>query len=141
MGKRGRPPKGLKFDDLPESLRFAIINMMSQNRIKDFDSAYDFAGMLLEKNSDEYNKAVQREAERLYRSRHFTELNNARATIEKSAYNRGYQRGVAACRIWYFCCICGKPLYIKPNSEDHKAIVMSMREKGWAHATCRPEQS
>jgi hypothetical protein len=141
MGKRGRPPKGLKFDDLPESLRFAIINMMSQYRIKDFDSAYDFAGMLLDKNGDEYSKAVQREAERLYRSRHFTELNKARATIEKTAFNSGYQRGEAAYRIWCFCIVCGKPIYITPDSDSHKTVIKLLRENNWGHISCRQKQS
>ena len=141
MKKRGRPPKAFKFDDLPESLRFGIINMMSQYKIKDFNEAYDMAGMLLDKNSDEFNKAVNREAERRYRSRHLTELNKARTTIEKSAYNRGYLRGVNDNRIWYYCGICTDPIYLKPNSNSHKAVITLMREKNWGHESCHKKQS
>ena len=141
MVKRGRPPKAFKFDDLPESLRFAIINMMSQYKIKNFDEAYNMAGMLLDKNSDEFNKAVNREAERRYRSRHLTELNKARTTIEKSAFNSGYQRGVNENRIWYYCNICIEPIYIKPNSDSHKAVITLMRKTNWGHELCHKKQS
>ena len=145
MAKRGRPPTKFKFDDLPEALRFSIINMMAEYRIRDFDKAYSMAGMLLRRNSVEYRKSVQKEAERLYRSRHFSELNKARSTIEKKAYERGYytghKRGVNENQVWYFCKVCGKSIVIVPNSNSHNAVIQLMREHGWGHESCHKRRS
>lgn len=103
------------------------------------------AGMLLDTNCDEYNKTVRREAESLYRSRHFTELNKARTTIEKSAYNTGlstgHEKGKAENRIWFYCSVCGKPVYIEPNTDVHKAVIKYMHEHRWAHSSCLAKQS
>ena len=145
MGKRGRPPKELKFDDLPKELRYPIIKMMARYKIKDFSQAYDMAGMLLDSNSEEYKKSVQKEGLRLYRSSHFIELNKARATIERKAYDRGYytghKKGVGDNQIWIYCSVCGDLVAIKPNSKAHKAVITLMRAQGWGHDSCLKKQS
>lgn len=145
MSKRGRPPKTFKFDDLPKALRFSIINMMAEYGIRDFDQAYSMAGRLLNRNSEEYRKSVQKEAERLYRSRHMTELNKARATIEKKAYDSGYyaghKRGVNENQVWFYCKVCGKSIVIVPNSNSHKSVIELMRAQGWGHESCLKRRS
>ena len=141
MTIRGRPPKGLKLDDLPENLRFSIIKLMAQLKVKDVTLAFDLAASFIDRNCDEFKKLVSAEAERRYRSRHLTELNKARATIENANYNRGYQIGYRDAkkkyRIWYFCDVCGGELEMLPNSNDHVSMMGYMKEKGWRHTKCQ----
>ena len=110
MVKRGRPKKRLPFEDLPESFRFGMIKMrarkmMAKNNIKDFDRAYNMAGFLLDINSDEFEKEVNKEAERRYRSRHFSEQNKTVKTVHdnaiQSGYSGGLKDGTSQNRIWY----------------------------------------
>jgi len=39
-------------------------------------------------------------------------------------------------RVWYFCNVCGEPIYIKPGGEAHKAIMQYMSKRGWGHRAC-----
>ena len=145
MVKKGRPPKKVTFDELPEALRFAIIKMMSKFNIKNFEKAYEWAAIILDPNCDEFEKLVNQEAERKYRSRHFTELNKARNTIHWNGFRagslQGENKGIAENRIWYFCAGCGKVIYVTPNSPSHTAIIKYMRDNGWSHKDCLGKSS
>lgn len=56
--------------------------------------------------------------------------------IKETARAEGYDQAKKDHRIWYFCNVCRKPIYVLPNSESHKAIIGYMKENRWAHATC-----
>ena len=70
-----------------------------------------------------------------------------RVTWRKKGYNQGYEighedgdkKGYAKCMndwaIWVYCYNCLKPLYIKPDSQDHKELIEIM--KGYLkHSQC-----
>jgi hypothetical protein len=43
--------------------------------------------------------------------------------------NKLYQKGLNEWPIWCFCWCCLKPLYIKPNSEEHKKLIVEIDHK------------
>jgi len=145
MRKVGRPPKTpqkdtLQMEDLPESFRLALIKIMAKYQIVDVEDGLQRAALLLDRNSEEYDKDVNLKSERKYRSRHFIEMNKTRRTWEKEAYDRGYHQGYteaeATFKITYRCSICGETLTMMPNANDHIAAQRYLREQGWAHSTC-----
>ena len=48
----------------------------------------------------------------------------------------GYDQGNSDCAIWYFCSLCGGPVFIKPGSEEHKVIIDFFGYHSWAHQEC-----
>lgn len=70
---------------------------------------------------------------------------------ETRGYNRGYtvgdtdgyKRAVSDWRIWFFCKICDKAIYITPNSDMHKDIIeyMRTRDPSWVHTECNKKNS
>jgi len=42
-------------------------------------------------------------------------------------------------QIWYYCAVCGKRINVEPDSDSHKAMIVYMKEHGWAHASCHRE--
>ena len=95
---------------------------------------------LLEKNSEEFRRAVESEAERRYKSRHLTEFNKARGTIIDQSYKRGYDAGYKAARsayeTWHFCVVCGEKTTIKPNDNAHQAVIEFLHDNQWGHTAC-----
>ena len=76
-----------------------------------------------------------------------TQMNAARASINRSAnsrlndrYSEGYKDGYAKGKddnaIYYYCNVCGKPIYVQPNSKAHQAVTDAMFEIGWGHQSC-----
>jgi flagellar biosynthesis/type III secretory pathway protein FliH len=39
-------------------------------------------------------------------------------------------------KLWYYCTVCGKPIFIEPNSPEHQFIIDIMRSNGWKHSGC-----
>lgn len=142
MSKIGRPPKDRTpaIEDLPKAFRLAFISVMSKFGIADVSEGFRRAAILLNVGSAQYQKDVNKEAERRYRSRHFTEMNKTRKTWEKAAFERGHHSGYREAEriytITYPCSICGGLITIMPNSDSHKATQRYLREQGWAHNTC-----
>jgi len=56
--------------------------------------------------------------------------------IKERARNEGYNQAMDYYQIWYYCAVCGERIYMKPNSDSHKAMIGYMKEHGWAHAGC-----
>ena len=54
-------------------------------------------------------------------------------------YSDAYEKGKEQHRIWIFCNVCGKAIYILPNSNDHKAIIEYMKENRWGHPNCHEQ--
>jgi hypothetical protein len=57
--------------------------------------------------------------------------------FEKDIFDKGYRNGQKDWAIWYYCSICKNGIYIKPNSDDHKATMRYMEEQGWGHKECQ----
>ena len=53
-----------------------------------------------------------------------------------AAYQRGYEKGKQDWQIWYFCNVCGEKLQMRPNDNDHKALIGYMKEHSWGHKAC-----
>jgi len=53
------------------------------------------------------------------------------------AYNNAYNKGSNDWAIWCLCWRCRKPIYIKPNSDDHKRIIERM-SGDLEHLECSP---
>lgn len=114
----------------------------------ELEKAYERAATLLEVNSEAFDKAVNSKSNNLYKSRHMTELNRARGTLEKGAslrassehkrgYQEGFNQGKLQYEVRYRCKVCNEPITIIPMSEGHKALVNYMAEHGWHHSTCQ----
>lgn len=52
------------------------------------------------------------------------------------SFTDGYSTGENDWKIWYFCSICRKKIYIQPNSDSHKSLIEYMGAHGWGHADC-----
>jgi hypothetical protein len=138
---KARKPLGL--ESLPEEVRSSLLDIMHDYGIYDVEAGLVKMAILANSNSKPYKVLVVAEAERRYRSRHFTELNKAIATVQKDAAtraevarNQGWSECFASYAIGYPCNVCGGLLYVKPNQEEHRLIVGLLREKGWGHVEC-----
>jgi len=126
-------------EEVPRALRSAIVRVMAEHDL-DWEPACEHAAMLIDKDGKNYQKAVKREAERIYKSRFMTQLNLARRSVHSGGYLEGYEAGVLEGRrkyeVWYFCNVCGQRINIPPNSNNHKALIEYMQEHGWGHQAC-----
>jgi len=117
----------------------------------DIEAAYEKLAILSDINSREFDESIKKHAESLYKSRLMTQMNAARVSINRKAnaqimatYDQGYEDGYAKGKedhqIYYYCVVCGKPLYITPNSKDHQAVVDYMHEHKWGHQSCHDKK-
>ena len=142
---RGRPRKKYpSLEELPDSLRLAIAKIMVQFKMSDLERVYDYAAILIDSNSEEYEKQVNNEAEQRYRSRHFKEMNKARTTIESRVRDwtskTSYQKAKNEYHIWGFCSQCGEQYSILPNSDAHKEVIDHLLRNNWKHTECPKKQ-
>jgi len=137
-------------EKLPKGLRKAMVNLMSREDLE-LEQAYERVTTLLEVNSEAFDKAVNSKSNSIYKSRHMTELNRARGTLERGAslrassehkrgYQEGFNQGKLQYEVAYRCSICDKPITIIPMSEGHKALVNYMVEHGWHHTSCQENE-
>ena len=138
-------------EDFPKPLRMAIARVMAKFDL-DYPEALERAALLLDSNSRVFEEAVDREAERRYKSRFMTQLNKARATIvveyigkvEDSywnGYNEGTSKGKKDYGVWYNCIVRNKPIYITPNSEPHRLVSEFLHSRGWGHKSCHEKSA
>jgi hypothetical protein len=142
-----RPP----LEALPENLRMSVIRLMAKYGL-DIDAAYEKLATLADANSSAFDEAVKAAGESLYKRRLMQQMNTARASINNAAnarlsaeYGRGhgdgYAKGKADYQVYYYCNICDKIIYMEPNSEDHKAMVQYMFDRGWGHQACHEKNA
>jgi hypothetical protein len=145
--EKGPPP----IEDLPESLRKAFVRLMAKYNL-DIVEAYEKLAVLADINSREFDAAVDKKANSVYKSRLMTQMNAARVSINRSAnsrlnekysegYNDGYAEGKNDNAIYYYCDVCQKPLYVQPNTEAHQAVVTAMHKLGWGHQSCHEKRN
>ena len=93
---------------ISELIRVALLNLE-----KDFSEVYD----------DSDNKGYNRG------------FNEGQIEGYENGHDQGYKKGKSDWVIWVYCYNCWKPLFIKPDSEDHKILIDTM--KGWlSHSKC-----
>jgi hypothetical protein len=138
-------------EDFPKELRMAIAKVMTRFNL-DYPEALDRAAILLDVNSRVFEKEVNREADRRYKSMFMTQLNKARFTIEvnyegkvEGAYWDGLHDGRKETKeeyaIWYHCYVCNEPIYIRPNSEPHRLVSEFLRSRRWGHSSCHEKSA
>jgi hypothetical protein len=137
-------------EDLPEPLRKCFVKLLAKYNLS-VKEGYEKLATLANSNSRIFDEKVKKEAERRYKSRLMSQINIARATIQKKAdqeimesyeymFNEGFECAKNDFRIHYFCCHCGKPIYLTPGSEAHQSMITYMREHGWGHQACHNKQ-
>ena len=141
MSPRGRPKKKFPdIKDLPDNFRLSFMKLIVKNDINDMDFAWEKAASVLDLNGMLWEKSVNDESERKYRSRFMTQFNKAKGTIEDKAFKHGFEQGMLNgtenYQVWYYCKVCGKRININPNSEVHKVVIDLLNEKGWGHLEC-----
>ena len=138
-------------EDFPKTLRMAIARVMARFDL-DYPEALERAALLLDSNSRVFEEAVDREAERRYKSRFMTQLNKARATIVveyegrvEDSYLKGHTEGTSKGKkdygVWYNCIVCNKPIYITPDSEPHRLVSEFLRSRRWGHSSCHEKRA
>jgi hypothetical protein len=133
-------------EELPELLRKCFVKLLAKYNLG-IKEGYDKLATLADANSRRFDEAVRREAEKRYKSRLISQVNMARATIQKKAdkemmesyeymFNEGFECAKNDFRIHYFCSRCGKPIYLTPGSEAHERMISYMKDHGWGHSSC-----
>ncbi|MFC1749461.1 ribbon-helix-helix protein, CopG family [Pseudomonadota bacterium] len=51
-------------------------------------------------------------------------------------HDNGYKKACEQWKIWFLCNVCGKRIYLEPNSDAHQVVIQYMREHGWTHSQC-----
>lgn len=90
-------------------------------------SRREFLGVALKKQKFDHEKAKEKWYAEGY--------NQGYKKGHENGYNEGYNKGMNDWAICVYCCNCWTPLFIKPNSEEHKIVIEEM--KGWLkHSQC-----
>lgn len=56
--------------------------------------------------------------------------------IKEKAWDEGHNHAKKDYQIWYYCAGCRERIDMSPNGNDHKGMIVYMREHGWAHPKC-----
>ncbi len=123
---------------VPDVLEMAIVKIRAELEI-DWEAACEHLAELADPNGEKFKQAVNREANRRYKSRHLSELNKAKESFIKKGYDKGYSEGdvighrigralgydqaTKEYRISYPCKVCGKPIYMTPGGPSSKVAV------------------
>ena len=55
---------------------------------------------------------------------------------EEKAASEWYEKGKKDGRIWYWCWICDKPIFVTPWSDTHTKIMRLLHQFRWGHPEC-----
>jgi flagellar biosynthesis/type III secretory pathway protein FliH len=128
---------------IPWELQIALIKL--QGRMEStYDEACIKASQILDPNSEEFEKAVTKEVNKIKKSQVMSKVNKNKKTWSKKGYERGfseghrqgYKKGEADYKISYNCSVCGREIIMSPGEGDHLAMKKLMKEAGWAHSRC-----
>jgi len=78
--------------EIPRRLHMSILKVQVAENL-DWENACARAAVLLDANSQEFKRAVELEAQRLYKVRFMSELNKGRESIREGAYGIGFEDG------------------------------------------------
>ena len=136
-------------EELPESLRKAIVNLMAKENL-DKNAAYDRAATLIDSNSDAFEKQVQSRANNVYKSRFMTEINKTRAAWKKEldkVSNKRYLEGIEGGmdfqrkeeHSWHIpCAICGQDMFFSSMDQNFDEVYELLKQTfgNWHHVKC-----
>jgi len=136
------------------SLEMTLIKIRAELEL-DWEAACEHLAELADPNGEKFKQAVNREANRRYKSRHLSELNKAKKTFEDKGYDKGYSKGevignkigralgvdqaTRKYRISFPCCFCGEPVYMRRGGPSAKAAAEFL-SKTWHHSDCIDKQ-
>ena len=120
---------------VPWSLYMAIVKLQAEEEL-DFESARERAGRLLDEKSGKFTKAVQKEANRMYKKRFMEEMNKAKKSWIEKGRMAGLSEAESMFKIECSCAICGKPMLLVPNGDMTKAAVGFLESSGWRQTKC-----
>ena len=103
----------------------------------DFPTACRLVAERANSGSQKFRKKVKDEAERLYRSRHFTEMNKAMETKREE----GVEAGKEYAKIYSQCSKhCGKMVVWDLSNDRQRKEIYEILQKGgiadWQHVVC-----
>ncbi len=137
-----REPAEIKVQ-VPWKLHQAIIRIQAQDDVN-FTDACLKAAVIIDPRREEYQKAVLGEADRLAKSRAMTQLNKARTTIRKEAFNEcaSYVRQNED-NFRVPCPTCGLPMRLSSLSADWPTVRETLYRafQGWRHTRCPSQQT
>jgi len=121
---------------MPRELAQEIMRVQAQEDT-DFPTACKLVAERSNSGSREFTKRVNDGALRLYRSRHFAEMNKALTT----KYNEGLDAGKGYAKLYSPCAKkCGKPVVFDLCNATQREQINEMLQKGgigtWGHVTC-----
>ena len=131
---------------VPRSLYMAIVKLQASKDL-DWEDACVQASQII----NEFEKAVEVRAQRLYNERFMEQLNKARRKIREEGFKEGYDTALKS--VFYLdpkeaskygltypsCIYCGKPLHsviVDANSNLGKWVLDRIREGRWHHTKC-----
>jgi hypothetical protein len=136
--------------EIPRELYMAIVRLQASEDL-DWHDACVKASQLLDSNSKEFRKAVEKEAQRIYNSKFMTQLNKAKMKVWNEGFEAGRRNALnsifslspeEASRhglSYALCPYCDKPIYgvvVDANDNLGKWVLDKIREAGWHHTKC-----
>jgi flagellar biosynthesis/type III secretory pathway protein FliH len=134
MGKKKYPAQ-LRYEAKNPAITFRMkkyekemIQEMAKKSGKSVSELVRYALLNLQKDfSESYNKT--------YNDGHKKGYDEGYEKGKKNGYKNGYENGTNEWAIWVPCYNCWKPLFIKPNTDDHKKTIDEMKGR-LKHITC-----
>lgn len=149
MARKKSEKKIIPLERLPESFRKALVKLMASEGLDLYDGL-ERAAVLLEPNSEEYNRIIRVEANRAYKSNYMTSLNKVRKTWQdekKKELDQEHQKGFEEGMDWQRkeehafhlpCSVCGKLMHFSNWDENWSLVneTLKMAFSNWRHTGC-----
>jgi hypothetical protein len=123
---------------VPRKLKMSLLKLQVDEDIS-WEEACLRATSLLAQQKKTIDRAVAREANRRYKSRHLKEMNKARKTIFDQGYRAGYNRAMTIEHFTVPCSQCGKPMLFSQAQKDWGKHVQSTLQQAFGrrvHVKC-----
>ena len=124
---------------IPRQLHMAVLKVQVDNNM-DWGDACAKAAELINANSEEFKKAVQREAQRIYNSQFMGQLNKTQDNIRKIAFQGGLgQARMDEDNFHVPCSICRKPMQFSDRDKNWESGTKPALYEAfgkWHHTSC-----
>jgi hypothetical protein len=128
---------------IPRKLKMSLLKLQVDEDLS-WEEACLRATAMLARQKRTIDRAVAREANRRYKSRHLSELNKARKTIREQGYVQGYADGhrtaMMSAHFTVPCPSCGKPMRFAQTQPDWNDTVQPMLNRAFIdriHVKCQ----
>jgi hypothetical protein len=147
LSLKGR--EGVKCE-IPRELYMAIVKLQASEELDWLDACVK-AAQLLNSNSEEFRRGVEREARRIYNRRFMAQLNKAKMKVWNEGFEAGRRNALNSIfslnpeeaskqgLSYALCPYCDKPIYgviVDANDNMGKWVLDKIREAGWHHTKC-----